>query len=122
MYCGNNRLDRRVIDGTLDIGTRYGCLRQGIGKGRLLDPYTEPYEPLFNETIYCGNKNRLPRGYDRFGSNIDCFRKGVGIGKARPLRRSRRSSSYLIIFNFPFVCFVLFILLLALFILSYKPS
>lgn len=83
MYCGNNRLDRRLLEGSLILGNRYGCLKQGIGKGLELSPYTEPYSPIYRETIYCGTKNRLPAGYSRFGSNVDCFRKGVGIGKGK---------------------------------------
>jgi hypothetical protein len=81
MYCGNNRLDQRVIDGKLVIGNRYQCLRQGINKGLSLPPYSGSYDPIFKEKVYCGKKNVLPAGYDRFGSNSQCFQKGIGVGK-----------------------------------------
>lgn len=81
MYCGNNRLDQRVIDEKLVIGNRYQCLKQGIGKGLSLPPYSESYDPIFKEKVYCGKTHTLPVGYDRFGSNSQCFQKGIGVGK-----------------------------------------
>lgn len=96
MYCGNNQLDPRVVSGEMIIGTRYSCLRKGVGKGLRLSPYRDPYQPIFNERIYCGNKDRLPSGYSSFGSNVRCFQKGVGIGRtlnSSPSRRSPRRRS-----------------------------
>lgn len=92
MYCGNNRRDPRVVNGTLVIGNRYQCLQKGVGKGLTLPPNTGEYEPIFVEKIYCGKKNSLPRGYDRFGSNSQCFQKGVGVGKRIQTSSTRVSS------------------------------
>lgn len=30
---------------------------------------------------YCGNQKILPEGYDRFGTNYECLKKGYGICK-----------------------------------------
>jgi hypothetical protein len=85
MYCGNNKLDPKVISGDLIIGNRYECLQKGIGKGLTLPSYNNNgYDPINREQIYCGKSNTLPRGYDRFGSNSQCFQKGVGVGKSLP--------------------------------------
>jgi hypothetical protein len=84
MYCGNNALYTGLINGTSVLGTRYKCLRRGIGIGRRLpfDPiYLEPYAPLFVDKIYCGSSPTLPQGYSRFGSLYDCHRAGVAVGK-----------------------------------------
>ena len=84
MYCGNNALYTGLINGTSVLGTRYKCLRRGIGIGRRLpfDPiYLDPYEPLFVDKIYCGSSQILPQGYSRFGSLYDCHRAGVAVGK-----------------------------------------
>ena len=32
------------------------------------------------KNFYCGNAERLPKGYYKFGSRFDCLRSGVGIG------------------------------------------
>ena len=81
MYCGNNKLDPRITNGTLKIGTRFECLRKGVGVGLHQEPYKEEFVPIYKERIYCGNKDKLPDGYDRFGSLSQCFQKGVGVGK-----------------------------------------
>jgi hypothetical protein len=91
MYCGNNRLDPRVVNGDLVVGDRYRCFQRGVGKGMTLPPYSGDYDPIHNEKIYCGKKDSLPQGYARFGSNNQCFQKGVGVGKKIP--SSRRSAS-----------------------------
>jgi hypothetical protein len=31
--------------------------------------------------LYCGPSRQLPPGYDGFGNNFSCLRKGVGVGK-----------------------------------------
>lgn len=84
MYCGNNALNPQVTSGQVALGTRYSCMRKGIGRGMNLpyDPnYLAPYTPIDNTKIYCGNDLLLPDGYDRFGSLPECLQKGVGIGK-----------------------------------------
>jgi hypothetical protein len=84
IYCGNNNLYSGLVDGSVNLGTRYKCLQKGIGKGRYLPldlNYIQDYEPIDNTRIYCGNKIDLPNNYDRFGTLGDCLRKGIGIGK-----------------------------------------
>jgi hypothetical protein len=84
MYCGNNKRNRRLLNGELVLGTRYKCLRRGIGVGMNL-PYDhdyDEYEPIEKTKIYCGKSDVLPPGYDRLGSIADCHRIGVGVGKS----------------------------------------
>lgn len=84
IYCGNNSQDLNVLNGTKVIGTRYDCLRQGIGKGLNLpyDPkYNGSYNPIDKRKIYCGNKPQLPNKYDLVGNLPQCLQKGVGVGK-----------------------------------------
>ena len=81
IYCGNNALFTGLVNGTHQIGTRYQCLRKGIGIGSNLDPYEEPYEPIDDTRIYCGKQNILPNGYDRLGTPPECLRRGIGVGK-----------------------------------------
>lgn len=91
MYCGNNRLDERVTSGRAVIGTRYDCFRRGVGTGLHQPPYDDgPYDPIYQEKIYCGKSDQLPQGYDRFGSLSQCFQKGVGVGKSRQQQQRRR--------------------------------
>lgn len=84
IYCGNNSLHPDLLNGTKRIGSRYECMKKGIGTG-LNMPYDEefnnPYEPIDDTKIFCGDKNILPEGYDRFGNAPQCLQKGVGIGK-----------------------------------------
>lgn len=89
IYCGNNALDPQLISGNSVLGTRYSCMRKGVGFGLHLpydQTYTGAYDPIDQRRIYCGNK-ALPAGYDRFGNLPHCFQKGVGIGK---LQRARQ--------------------------------
>ena len=96
LYCGNNRLDPDVVSGRKIIGTRYQCMKKGIGVGMNLpfDPlYAIPYSPIDRSKIYCGNERRLPRGYTRMGSPASCLRKGVGIGKKIRADKEAKKSS-----------------------------
>lgn len=84
IYCGNNARNKNLVLGRARLGTRYGCLRKGIGAGLSMerDPdYIGEYYPIDKTRIYCGNQRRLPTGYDRLGSLPQCLQKGVGIGK-----------------------------------------
>ena len=84
MYCGNNRVNEGLLNGSKTLGTRYTCLKRGIGIGLHLPydrEYNGNYEPLYDEKIYCGNQENLPAGYDRFGSLSQCQARGVGVGK-----------------------------------------
>lgn len=97
IYCGNNSKDSELVNGTKILGTRYGCLRQGIGKGLNLpyDPkYNGSYSPIDKRKIYCGNKLKLPSKYDLQGSLSQCLQKGVGVGKRiRAVEYSSSSSN-----------------------------
>ena len=80
IYCGNNKLN----DTGKPMGTRYTCFKRGVGVGLHLacDPsMTKPFEPIFQDKIYCGNSKNLPAGYDRMGTLVNCAQKGVGVGK-----------------------------------------
>ena len=43
MYCGNNRLNSSLLNGTVRLGTRYDCLKKGIMTGLNL-----PYDPEYS--------------------------------------------------------------------------
>jgi len=84
MYCGNNANNRRVVNGELVIGTRYNCMRKGVGQGLYMPfdrSYMDEYIPIVETKVYCGNDENLPEGYDRFGALHECFVKGVGVGR-----------------------------------------
>lgn len=83
MYCGNNRLNRRVLSGEVVIGNRYDCFRRGVGLGLKMpiDLDDEYYEPLDDKRVYCGKSSILPAGYDSVGNLPTCLIKGVGVGK-----------------------------------------
>jgi hypothetical protein len=81
IYCGNNALYPALVSGESKLGTRYGCLKKGVGIGMRLPAESFPYEPIDKTKKYCGNKNVLPLGYDRFGNLPECVVVGVGIGK-----------------------------------------
>lgn len=83
MYCGNNLANKQLVNGQVQIGTRYSCMRKGIGQGLNMafdNSYLGDYVPIDDTRIYCGNNDILPNGYDKFGNLTECLRKGVGIG------------------------------------------
>jgi len=95
IYCGNNAEHHSLLDGSATLGTRYQCLRKGIGKGKSLPvdlDYLGSYSPIDNEKIYCGNNDNLPDGYDRFGNTTSCMQKGIGIGKKISAESSENSN------------------------------
>jgi hypothetical protein len=86
IYCGSNRLNPQLIGngGTKNIGTRYQCLRKGIGKGLNMpvdQSYNDPYQPIDPREFYCGDDAVLPAGYDANGTIQQCLSKGIGIGR-----------------------------------------
>lgn len=92
MYCGNNRRNPQVRSGEKVIGTKYGCLKRGIGVGLGLpyDPeYSNRYVPVDGRKIYCGQAEELPQGYDLMGNNSMCYFKGVGVGRALKAKKVR---------------------------------
>ena len=86
MYCGNNSRNPSLLDGTKVIGNRRGCLKKGIGVGIHRIPldlsYLQPYSPIDNRKIYCGNAGQLPPNYDLIGTLQQCYQIGVGVGKS----------------------------------------
>jgi hypothetical protein len=89
LYCGNNARDDGLRDGSKILGTRYQCLRKGIGRG-LNEPifsYSQEYEPIEQIKVFCGNGNILPRDKDRFGTRDECLRKGFAVGQKQKCTR-----------------------------------
>lgn len=86
VYCGDNQNIPPEYD---ERGTRYTCLRRGIGVGLNLegrrppgiapDGTVLPRDPNRRKE-YCGTKDDLPDGYDGFATNYTCLKKGVGVG------------------------------------------
>jgi len=79
MYCGNN------ANINIPRGTRYDCLKKGIGVGLNLpvDPqYKTPHTPIVDKKLYCGNEMNVPVQYNAFGTTTECLQIGVGIGKS----------------------------------------
>ena len=84
IYCGNNSTHSQVINGNKVLGTKYSCLQKGIGNGLNSEydsSYLEPYNPIDDRKMYCGNSNILPQGYDMMGNLPKCLQLGMGIGK-----------------------------------------
>ena len=84
IYCGNNAKSNDILSGNKVIGTRYGCLRKGIGKGKnspVDNNYIGEYQAIDTRKIYCGKSENLPNGYDLMGNLPQCLQKGIGIGK-----------------------------------------
>ena len=96
IYCGNNRLNTNLINGTYRLGNRYECFKKGIGKGLSLpidENYRNDYEPIDNTRVYCGNRVNLPTNYDRFGNLPHCLQKGIGVGKKIKIERDERGEN-----------------------------
>jgi hypothetical protein len=109
IYCGNNKLDETLLNGSSIIGTRYKCLRKGIGTGLNMkydNKYNSEYEPIYDTKIYCGDKETLPENYDSFGNLPQCLQKGVAIGKKQkamkgpPFLYSITNSKYIYYYKF----------------------
>lgn len=86
IYCGNNAQEPQLLAGNVVLGTRYGCMRKGIGRGMHMpyDPkFAGAYIPIDQRRVYCGNQQNLPQGYDSLGNLPQCLQKGVGIGKRK---------------------------------------
>ena len=128
IYCGNNRLNNNLVNGTYHLGNRYECFKKGIGKGLSLqtdENYRNGYEPIDNTRIYCGNKEDLPNDYNRFGNLAHCLQKGIGVGKrikierednnidGGTLKNKNKSEKIKIIFNIIFSIFLFFILFIS---------
>jgi hypothetical protein len=122
IYCGNNGNAPGLLSGRETLGTRYDCLRKGIGVGRKLpynpDNYANAFARLDPRIPYCGNSANLPNGYNHMGSLRECYESGIGVGMAQ-----RAQQGYIFVGS-PIFFNLLFLGLFALFfILSYiyKP-
>lgn len=87
-YCGNNLYDLRT-NSNARLGTRYECFKKGIGVGQTL-PYKRYKSIDKTDKIYCGNKKKLPNGYDYLGTRNECLRKGVGVGRSLKKKKSKK--------------------------------
>jgi hypothetical protein len=58
--------------------------------------------------VYCGKKDALPLGYDRFGERYECLKKGFGVGSVvenKKLRGEVRQQGYEIdLYEYPEYC------------------
>lgn len=125
-YCGNNRLNRDLLNNRKNLGTRYKCLQIGVQTGLNLpldDDYIGDYEPIDNTKIYCGKKEDLPVNYDKFGNLPECLRRGVGIGKRQKALgqdggdinvENKNINKYVFYFIFEFV--------LIIFLITFTPN
>jgi hypothetical protein len=125
IYCGNNLNAQQLTSGTHTLGTKYECLRKGIGVGSHL-PYDEnfsgAYMPVDNRKYYCGKAEEIPAGYDEMGSPSICIVKGVGIGKAQRARMGPPVMMYFVRYILPYMLFA--VVCLAIFVSIYmtKPD
>ncbi len=90
LYCGNNSAAQPLLAGTSQIGTRYGCLKRGVGRGLHMPTdlnYLGDFQPIDDRKFYCGNRDNLPVGYDGFATLSQCMQKGVGIGRSLKAKR-----------------------------------
>ena len=131
MYCGNNRLNSSLLNGTVRLGTRYDCLKKRIMTGLNLpyDPeYSYDYEPIDDTKIYCGNNDQLPENYDIFGNLPACLRKGVGIGKKQKADNGNtydngeKNRNIRVNYNLFFFIFILIKFIIDILLIYFKPG
>jgi hypothetical protein len=96
IYCGNNRLNKRLVNKSSILGTRHGCMKKGIGLGINMPTdldYLGDYEPIDERKVYCGNSNNLPEGYDSVGNLPQCLQRGIGMGKRIKAQSNQNNQS-----------------------------
>ena len=123
IYCGNNNLHQPLINGEVELGTRYTCLKKGIGTGLNLPydaNYASDYEPIDNTRIYCGNNENLPRNYDRFGNLPQCLQTGVAIGKRQKALNYNFSENFVKTKMF-FIIYIILLIIYTVIIIVLKP-
>jgi hypothetical protein len=93
-YCGNNANHPTLLNGQAVIGSRHSCLKKGIYTGKQIykADYAGEFNPIDPTRRYCGDVEVLPAGYDRYGTNSECLRTGVGIGMAIRAKQGRPST------------------------------
>lgn len=122
IYCGNNSENSNLKNGTQQIGTRYGCLRKGIGKGlhEPKDPsYTGRYSPIDKRKVYCGKAPSLPENYDLLGNLPQCLQKGIGIGKRK---KASQFLTYITKNNHILIGGLLVLIIIFILLLTLKPN
>ncbi len=86
IYCGTKD---PIPEGYTEKGTRYQCLRKGIGVGlhlpaeriaALVERPPSSKDVAKKPKTYCGNSEVLPPEYASFATPYACLRKGVGVG------------------------------------------
>lgn len=92
IYCG----DKKNLPPHYDQhGTRHVCMKKGIGIGISMPDedrvYARENMSPNPEKIYCGNDLILPDTHNRYGSNKECLRKGVGVGIFMPDNKRDKS-------------------------------
>ena len=87
-YCGSDLLVPEEYD---RMGTRFQCLKKGIGIGMAMP--NAQRDAIINRpptligprpNVYCGNGDVLPPNYTSLGNPYQCLRKGVGAGMRLP--------------------------------------
>lgn len=95
IYCGNNARDPDLRSGRKTKGTNNTCFKKGFGVGYYVLPfdnkYAGRYVPIDARKIYCGDKPNLPEGYDLKGNLANCYRIGVGAGRAKKAKEVRKN-------------------------------
>jgi hypothetical protein len=101
IYCGNNARDRGLLDGSKVIGTRYQCLKKGIGQGKIepILTFNDEYEAIDTIKIFCGNGDILPQNKDRFGTQAECLRKGFAVGQKQKYDREGIQQTPIVVQN-----------------------
>jgi len=125
IYCGNNQLDPTLINGTHQLGTRYRCFKKGVGVGLNLPydrKYQGEYQAIDNTRIYCGDKENLPNGYNRFGNISQCLQKGVAIGKRQKALRGEPHINFYKTKKFKYLLFTIISIIIFLILYYTKPD
>jgi hypothetical protein len=78
-YCGNSDV---LPEGYDEFGDLFSCTKKGFGickyNGKLGTRYNGLPPDPDRPKIYCGNKQELPPGYERFGLRNECLKRGFG--------------------------------------------
>ena len=122
IYCGNNSENSNLKNGNAQLGTRYGCLRKGIGKGlhEPKDPsYTGRYSPIDKRKVYCGKTPSLPENYDLMGNLPQCLQKGIGVGKRK---KASQFMKYIIKNNYIFIGGLILLIIIFILLYTLKPD
>ena len=97
IYCGNNKMNRRLLNNEVEIGSRSKCLKKGFGIGinKPIDlDYLGEYEPIYIDKFFCGDdENDAPNDY-RMGTLPQCLQRGVAIGKLQKAQNNDSGDNF----------------------------